>query len=251
MAQDTQKIWQLYRITNKVNGKIYIGQAQDYEHRWSDHRRAVKNNRPTQIVHHAMIKYGLDNFVFEVIAGCKTQDDANWAETELVKQYDSYAANGKGYNATLGGMNAPKTEEWKQKISQILMGHEVTKDTRDKVSKGNSGKIRSDEFKKDVGNFWRGRERSEEHRNNLSESLKGNLNAVGNKNGLGYKHTEEAKRKIGEASKRSQLLLDTDQQIKECSKCHQIKSLFCFRKLKHGRGGVSSACKDCLNTKER
>lgn len=117
-AQETQKIWSLYKITNQINGKIYIGQAADVSKRWSDHRRAVKLNKPTQVVHYAMIKHGLDNFEFEVIACCKTQDDANDTETELVKQYNSFIKNGNGYNATLGGMNAPKSDEWKQSMKE-------------------------------------------------------------------------------------------------------------------------------------
>jgi len=114
MAQETQKVWSLYRITNKINSKVYIGQAADVSKRWHDHRKAVKLNRPTQAIHYALIKYGLDNFEFDVIALCRTQDDANETETELVKQYNSFIKNGNGYNVTLGGMNAPKTEAWRQ-----------------------------------------------------------------------------------------------------------------------------------------
>ena len=195
MINETPKIWSLYRITNKLNGKVYIGQATDIAKRWHDHRTAALNSRPTQIIHHALIKYGLDNFEFEIIAMCKSQYDANVSETELVKQYNSFIVNGEGYNATLGGMNAPKTDEWKKKVSESLMGHEVTKETRDKVSKGNTGKIRSKEFKKDVGDFWRGKWRSEGHRTNLSNSLKGN------KNCLGHKHSDESKQKMSKATK--------------------------------------------------
>jgi len=114
MVQKTQKIWSLYRITNLINGKVYIGQAADVSRRWHDHRRAVKLNKPTQAIHYALIKYGLNNFEFIVIASCKSQEDANFTETLLVSQYDSFIKNGNGYNVTLGGMNAPKTDEWKQ-----------------------------------------------------------------------------------------------------------------------------------------
>lgn len=190
MANETPKIWSLYRITNKINNKVYIGQAADVSKRWYDHRKAVKLNNPTQTIHYALIKYGLDSFEFEVIASCKTQDDANCIETELVKQYDSFIKNGKGYNVTLGGMNAPKTEEWKRKVSEKLMGHEVTQETRDKVSKGNTGKVRTANFKQNVGDFFRGKGRTEAHRENLSESLKGNQNF------LGHKHSEETKQKL-------------------------------------------------------
>ena len=118
MHKQTQ-IWSLYRITNKINGKIYIGQASDLSKRWSDHRRAVRLNKPTQIIHHAIIKYGIDNFEFEVIASSKSWEDANETETLLVAQYDSFISNGKGYNATHGGMNAPKSKEWCNLMSEI------------------------------------------------------------------------------------------------------------------------------------
>lgn len=120
MTNEAHKIWSLYRLTNLINGKVYIGQATDISKRWSDHRRATELNKPTQIIHHAMIKHGLDNFSFEIIACCKTQDDANELETILVAQYNSFVSNGEGYNATLGGMNAPKSEEWRTYMSTIM-----------------------------------------------------------------------------------------------------------------------------------
>ena len=114
------QIWFLYKITCLKNNKIYIGQAQDVSKRWSDHKRAVETNKPVQPIHYAMVKHGLENFVFEIIASCKSLDDANITETELVKQYDSFISNGRGYNATLGGMNAPKSDEWKSHMSIIM-----------------------------------------------------------------------------------------------------------------------------------
>jgi group I intron endonuclease len=113
MHKRTQ-IWSLYRITNTINNKIYIGQAADLSKRWSDHRRAVRLSKPTQVIHHAMIKYGIENFEFDIIASCTNQDDANYTETKLVEQYESHISTDKGYNITLGGMNAPKTEAFKQ-----------------------------------------------------------------------------------------------------------------------------------------
>jgi group I intron endonuclease len=113
---EKQKIFSLYCIVNKINEKSYIGQTIAPKQRWYDHKQASLN--PKVPLQFAIKKYGKENFEFKVIAQCKTQDDANFLETELVKQYDSFVRNGKGYNATLGGSNAPKTEEWKQKIRQ-------------------------------------------------------------------------------------------------------------------------------------
>lgn len=64
-----------------------------------------------------MKKYGVENFIFEVIAACKSQDDANELETLLVEQYQSHISTGNGYNVSAGGSNAPKTEQWKQQLS--------------------------------------------------------------------------------------------------------------------------------------
>ena len=110
----------LYRLTNQVNQKVYIGQSSDLSKRWSDHKAAVKHNRPTQKIHYALIKYGVDRFDWDIIATCQTWDDANELETLLVAQYESHISTGKGYNSTRGGYNAPKTEEWKQKVSKKL-----------------------------------------------------------------------------------------------------------------------------------
>jgi group I intron endonuclease len=180
------KIFYLYRITNTVNGKIYIGQTINPGSRWYSHKKEANRENPRMVIARAIKKYGSSGFLFELIACCHNQGDANETEAKLVRQYDSQNSE-KGYNIAPGGMNAPKSEEWKRKVSEKLMGHKVSRETRDKVSKGNTGKKRSDEFKKNVGNFWRGRERSEEHRQNLSESLKGNTNSIGSQRGKTWK----------------------------------------------------------------
>lgn len=112
--QTRNKLHYLYRVTNQVNGKIYIGQTVQPDKRWNQHRRDAAE--PKVPFHHAIKKHGAHNFTFEVIATCKSFDDANELETLLVKQYDSYVFNRKGYNATHGGFNVPKSEEWKQKM---------------------------------------------------------------------------------------------------------------------------------------
>jgi hypothetical protein len=64
-----------------------------------------------------MAKYGVENFEFEIIATCRTQEDANEAEVLLIQQYDSRNKE-KGYNIKPGG------ETWddnmRQYISEIM-----------------------------------------------------------------------------------------------------------------------------------
>lgn len=114
--EQNNRIHYLYRVTNKINGKIYIGQTVNLSARWWQHRNDSAD--PKIPFHHAIKKYGASNFEFEVIATCKGLDNANETETLLVLQYESHISNGKGYNATHGGMNAPKTEAFKQMMRE-------------------------------------------------------------------------------------------------------------------------------------
>ena len=57
----------IYKITNMVNGKVYIGQAKDIEKRWKEHKREFRYKRKEKIVlYKAMKKYGFENFDFEI-----------------------------------------------------------------------------------------------------------------------------------------------------------------------------------------
>lgn len=188
------RVYYLYKITNTINGKIYIGQSVNPRSRWYGHKKEAEREVPRMVIARAIKKYGSSGFLFELIACCRNQDDTNEIETDLVRQYDSTNSE-KGYNVSPGGMNAPKTEEWKRKVSEKLMGHPVSQETRDKVSKGNTGKVRSEETKQQISISMIGKERTEEHRQNLSESLKGNQNRLGNI------QTDETRQKISKAMK--------------------------------------------------
>src|ERR1700743_1231419 len=94
----------LYKIINKLNNKIYIGQTINYERRWAAHKSYAKNpERTGQYIHHAIAKYGIENFSHEILAVSKTQEDANEIETLLIQQYNS-RDNRFGYNVKPGGM---------------------------------------------------------------------------------------------------------------------------------------------------
>jgi group I intron endonuclease len=146
-----------------TNGKNYIGQSVDPDSRWRAHRR--DSAKPKVPFHHALKKYGTHNFDFEIIASgilpCTCQPglpgpcqvDANDEETFLVDQYNSFISNGKGYNATRGGMNAPKSEEWRQHMS-ILMT-EMCADGRKKSSWEYMTPERQQELKEKLAEFMR------------------------------------------------------------------------------------------------
>jgi group I intron endonuclease len=59
----------IYKITNRLNGKVYIGQSIRLQKRWTDHKRLASNidGGRAQYIHYAIAKYKIDNFIFEVI----------------------------------------------------------------------------------------------------------------------------------------------------------------------------------------
>ena len=98
----------IYKVTNKINGKVYIGQSVDIGRRWRQHMTAEDDI----YFHKAIQKYGVENFEWEVIEQCKKKDlDAR--EAYWIEYYDSF---NKGYNCTKGGEGVSDGEDhprWK------------------------------------------------------------------------------------------------------------------------------------------
>lgn len=99
----SEKICGIYKITNLVNGKVYIGQSQDIYSRWKEHKYA-RNKRDCFALYGAFKKYGLDNFSFEIVECCPFEQ-LNEKEIYYISQYHSYVGDTKsnGYNMTKGG----------------------------------------------------------------------------------------------------------------------------------------------------
>ena len=57
----------IYKIENKVNGKIYVGQSIDIDTRWYNHRNELNGNRHyNEHLQNAWNKYGEDNFSIQI-----------------------------------------------------------------------------------------------------------------------------------------------------------------------------------------
>ena len=64
----------IYKITNQINGKFYIGSSKDLSRRKKDHFRLLKKGiNHSILLQRAVNKYGIDNFIFEVIAECSEE----------------------------------------------------------------------------------------------------------------------------------------------------------------------------------
>jgi len=111
----------LYKITNTLTGKVYIGQTQQhYLDRFRQHLYEAKRGGDRRICQ-AINKYGEENFTVKWIGSAWSQEGANALEEALIAQYDSYRDFDKGYNMTPGGYQRPEgitfSEESKRNCS--------------------------------------------------------------------------------------------------------------------------------------
>lgn len=94
----------IYKITNIVNGKCYIGQTKNYKSRFQDHKlRLRKGEHDNPHLQYAWNKYGSDAFTFEVL---EFAEDYNERERYYIKLYNS-TDESYGYNILDGGENPP------------------------------------------------------------------------------------------------------------------------------------------------
>lgn len=110
----------IYKITNKDNGKIYIGQSRNLHERILEHKRKLFINKHNNIhLQRAYNKYGVDSFSFEVIEHCETET-LTAREIFWINSYNSHVRD-HGYNIDMPNVEDSSlalSDETKRKISE-------------------------------------------------------------------------------------------------------------------------------------
>jgi group I intron endonuclease len=111
----------IYKITNIINGKIYIGQTiKSLSSRWVQHKSQTRyvssgNNRKIcRYLHSAMVKYGIENFKIEEIDGANSEAELNYKEWLYIYKFNCIAPN--GYNLREGGHSRSAVSESTRKL---------------------------------------------------------------------------------------------------------------------------------------
>lgn len=116
----------VYKITNKINGKIYFGlTTRTLKQRFDSHLSAVRQGSKFRF-HNAIRKYGVDSWDLEIVA---ESDDMNFIrkkEEELISEYNT-TNNAFGYNAKPGGcggwvVKPENFDKWKENIKVTATG---------------------------------------------------------------------------------------------------------------------------------
>ena len=200
----------IYKITNMITGKIYIGQTvMPLARRWAQHKSG-KRKCP---LYSSMKKHGIDNFIIEEIGRTLTTEELDRLEIKFIAQYDCLYP--KGYNLATGGnigTSTLGTEPWNKGLkateeathnqSQAHLGQRAwnkglspSAETRLKQSEAKLGKHLSPatEFKAGQPSAFKGRKHSPETLVKIS--------ANGNKRQIEHIETGEIYPSILSASK--------------------------------------------------
>lgn len=208
----------IYKITNELNGLIYIGQTVKARptDRFSQHKylaRHLEQEKGVSYLHRAMAKDGVDNFNFEVI---EEIDDEKLNEREVywIQKYNCLVPN--GYNITEGGAGTkghsrPQTiEERKKRQLSNKQFYENHPEAREKLSERTKALWQDEEYRKKVT------ESNKKFYAEHPDMFKGENNPF-----YGKHHTEESLKKIKEASKRRQTpIAQLDKDTGEIIKIH-------------------------------
>jgi len=128
----------IYKVTNNINGKIYIGQTiNSLDKRWKRHTWKCTINKISMAITKAISKYGKENFTIEEIDKADSIKELNEKEIHYIKLYNSLSPN--GYNLTTGGDNKRLSDETKNKISNSNKGKKASEETRKRLSDSHKG----------------------------------------------------------------------------------------------------------------
>lgn len=191
----------IYKIINKINGKMYIGSAVDIQKRWIKHKSDLrKNKHHSKKLQNSWNKYGEQNFIFEIVEECEKNKDLLLSkESYYFILYDTVK---NGYNCAI-------------KAGSPMFGKKHSEETKKKISKSNKGKKRTEEFKQKLSIAHKGKI--------LSESTKEKIR-LGN---TGKGMSDYNRKKVSERTAKPILQYDLDDNfIKEWKTVTEAKKYY-------------------------
>lgn len=169
-------VYTVYKATNIKNNKIYIGATSNLKRRIIEYKSHTQKDKSR--FHDAILKYGIENFTFEVILKCNTKEEMFEKEKEVIATFDSTNPE-IGYNETSGGRGG-KTHDVSGE-NNPMYGKIYTDEERKAMSDRLKGRTKTAEHRQKISSGLKGKTKSKEHRMNLSKALMGNIPSTANK----------------------------------------------------------------------
>ncbi len=189
----------IYAITNKIDGKVYIGQTINYKKRLLSYKGLRCKGQP--LIYNALRKNGIGSFTFEIIDEAVSKVQLDLLEIVYIGKFRSLYKK-YGYNLQSGGSYPRQAVSSNRKIGNANRGKTRSDDVKNKMSEdrlgeknGFYGKKHTPQTKERIGNANKGRIKTKEELEKLAKST------TGKKYALGYVHTIEQRIRKSEAHK--------------------------------------------------
>lgn len=129
-------MYQVYRIVNLINDKVYIGRSKDAKKRFKSHEYTANGGRGYKL-HAAIRKYGILNFKMDILTSHDNIEDCVKKEEYFIKIHSSYK---NGYNSSRGGFGELRSEESYKTQSDNMKGRVFSEEHKKNISKSMSGR---------------------------------------------------------------------------------------------------------------
>ena len=160
----------VYKITNIINNKCYIGSSKNIKKRWYEHKRRLrKGTHHSQYLQHSYNKYGEPNFVFTILELCEPLEllilEQRYFD-EIKPEYIILKTAGRfdGYRHT------EETKKILREKRKNQVNRPCSEETKRKISEANKDRIFTDEHKAKLSEAHKGKELSSEHIKKIRES---------------------------------------------------------------------------------
>lgn len=186
----------IYLRTNLVNGKQYVGQANDFKQRENEWN-CLKKHYAGKLIDNARKKYGLDNWKVEIIRECETQDELNKWEIYYIKELNTKIPN--GYNLTDGGDGTKGFSRLQSDEERLQKSYSMRKFFEEHPE-------RKEELRERTLQLWQNPEYREKVTKSIQQFYQNNPDFFkGEKNPFyGKHHSKESLEKIKTASRKRQ-----------------------------------------------
>lgn len=125
----------VYKITNTINGKSYVGQ-----HKYEGYPEIDPSYFGSgKLLKLAIDKYGIENFSIEVLKWCEDYDEMNNEELSLTFEHHAFVSQG-GYVLRAGDKKAIFSDEYRRNLSEAHKGYIMPQEQKDKISVDHIGK---------------------------------------------------------------------------------------------------------------
>ena len=238
----------IYLITNKIDGKKYVGQTlvNDVHKRWKQH---FQNNSNCIYLKNALEKYGKDNFKFQIICICFDNDCNNY-EISYIRKYNTLAPS--GYNLREGGKNGRQHPDSNEKRRIAATGKKYSRETIEKsknnripltgINNHNFGKKMSDEQKIKISNTMKEKYKNKNKDKDKDKDINKDKVKLTDKqyNALKIAH-QKLKKKVAQYSLKNELIAifeSVSEAARSTNNLHQSISKCCTGAYKQSKGFI-------------